>query len=88
MIYTNTMLGLSEPLPQWLNFLAMAAVILLVAAGTLVWYVVFRKGRKPRKRKHRRHHREQRALNPTLAQSGGLPPVRKEENPEAPAPPP
>jgi hypothetical protein len=79
------MLALSEPLQQWLNFLAMAGGMLLVASGTLIWYVVFRKGRKPRKRKRRQHH-EHRTLNPTLSQTGGLPPVRKEEKPDAPAP--
>jgi hypothetical protein len=86
MICTKTMLALTEPLPQWLNFLAMAAGILLVAGGTMVWYVVSRQGRKPRKRKHR-HHRKHRALNPTLSQTGGLPP-RKEEKTGAPVPPP
>ena len=88
MICINTMLALSGPLPQWLNFLAMAGAMLLVASGTLIWYVVFRKGRKPRKRKHRHHHREPRTLNPTLAQTSGLPPVRKEEKTDASAPPP
>jgi hypothetical protein len=89
MIDTNTMLALSEPLPQWLNFLAMAGAILLVAAGTLVWFLFYRKGRKPRKRKRRHHHhREPRALNPTLAQTGGLPPARKDEKNDTSAPPP
>jgi hypothetical protein len=88
MICTNTMLALSGPLPQLLNFLAMAGGMLLVASGTLIWYFAFRKGRKPRKRKHRHHHRKHRALNPTLSQTGGLPPVRKEEKTDAPAPPP
>jgi uncharacterized iron-regulated membrane protein len=87
MICINTMLALSGPLPQWLNFLAMAGAMLLVASGTLIWYFAFRKGRKPRKRKHRHHHRESRALNPTLAQTGGLPPVREEEKTDPPAPP-
>jgi hypothetical protein len=69
----------SLPLPQWLNFLIMAAAILLVTFGALVWSVSFRRKRK-RKRKHHRHkHGERRQLNPTLAQTGGLPPIREEE---------
>ena len=43
-------------------------------------------------RQHRRRsHRERRPLNPTLAQTGGLPPIRRPENPPGqppPAPPP
>ena len=39
-------------------------------------------------RQHRRRsHREHRSLNPTLAQTGGLPPVRPPENPSGPPPP-
>ena len=34
--------------------------------------------------RHRRHRRERRALNPTLAETGGLPPVREEEPPSKP----
>jgi uncharacterized iron-regulated membrane protein len=88
MICINPMLALSGPLQQLLNFLLMAGAMLLVASGTLIWYFAFRKGRKPRKRKHRRHRRESRALNPTLAQTGGLPPVREEEKTDSAAPPP
>ena len=33
-----------------------------------------------RKRHHRRHHR-QRPRNPTLAEAGGLPPIRSEDQP-------
>jgi hypothetical protein len=40
-------------------------------------------------RQHRRgRHREHRPLNPTLAQTGGLPPLRKSEKPPLPPPPP
>lgn len=63
------------PLPQWAYFLVMAAVFLLVAIGSLIWFVTFRKKRK-RKRKH--HNHEKRQLNPTLAECGGLPPLREE----------
>ena len=68
------MLAFAEPLPQWLNFLAMAVTILLVAIGSLIWFISFRKKRK-RKRKPSRSGGK-RPLNPTLAETGGLPPKR------------
>ncbi|MEI9866038.1 MAG: hypothetical protein WDN00_16095 [Limisphaerales bacterium] len=73
------MLAMVGPLPQWANFLAMAGVILLVAVGSLIWFLAFRT---KRKRKRRHHHRERRPLNPTLDQTSGLPP-RREPNPPA-----
>jgi preprotein translocase subunit YajC len=72
-----------EPLPQWLNFLAMALVILLTAIGSLIWFLAFRK---KRKRKRKPHNHEKRQLNPTLAQTGGLPPLREEKKTDAPTP--
>jgi hypothetical protein len=69
------MLAEVAPLPSWANFLAMALAILLVAIGSLIWFVIFRKKRK-RKRKH--HSHEKRQLNPTLAECGGLPPKRSD----------
>ena len=72
----DTLLAVMEPLPQWLNFLAMAIAILLAAICWLIWFLAFRKKRK-RKRKH--HSREKRQLNPTLAETGGLPPARESE---------
>jgi FtsZ-interacting cell division protein ZipA len=39
-----------------------------------------------RQRRHGRH-REHRSLNPTLAQTGGLPPLREAEKPSPPPPP-
>jgi hypothetical protein len=81
---TDILLATFEPLPQWLNFLAMALSVVLVAFATLLWLVLFRKkGRRQRKR-HRHHSREPRKLNPTLAESGGLPPIREEKNSDAP----
>ena len=79
------MLAMFEPLPQWLNFLAMAFAVLLAAIGALVWLVAFRKKGK-RKRKH--HSREKRQINPTLAQTGGLPPLRESEKSPGQTPPP
>jgi cytochrome c-type biogenesis protein CcmH/NrfF len=71
------MLAAIEPLPQWVNFLAMFVAILLVALGSLIWFAMARKKRK-RKRKH--HNHEKRQLNPTLAECGGLPPKRDDLN--------
>jgi type VI protein secretion system component VasK len=73
----DIMLADVAPLPQWANFLAMALAILLVAIGSLIWFLMFRKKRK-RKRKH--HSHEKRQLNPTLAECGGLPPKRDDLN--------
>jgi hypothetical protein len=66
-----------EPLPEWLNLLAVGGAILLVALAALIWVGLSRT--KPRRRRKPRHHHrrsEQRAANPTLAQTGGLPPVK------------
>jgi hypothetical protein len=79
------LLAVIEPLPQWVNFLAMAIAVLVASIGALLWLVMFRKKRK-RKRKH--HSREKRQLNPTLAQTGGLPPVREREKSPGQTPPP
>jgi len=85
MNFGQTLLAVSEPLPQWqnqwLNFLAMAGGLLLGAISVLIWLVKFRK---KRKRKYRQRRHEERKLNPTLAESGGLPPKKT----DAPAPPP
>ena len=75
------MLAVYEPLPQWLNFLAMFIALVLGTFGVLLWAVMVRK---KRRRKHHRHHkrgepREPRKPNPTLAESGGLPPLRETE---------
>jgi hypothetical protein len=63
--------------PQWVDFFIMTGAIALVAIGALIWVFYFRKPVR-RRRKIRRHH-ERRVPNPTLAQKGGLPPVRPEE---------
>ena len=65
--------------PEWVDFLIMLGAFLLIAGGALIWLFFFRKTGK--RRRKRRHHREHSPSNPTLAQSGGLPPVRKEEKP-------
>jgi hypothetical protein len=68
------MLAVFEPLPQWVNFLVMLGGVFFAGAiGVLVWFLFLRKRKK---RKYRQHHREKRRPNPTLSQSGGLPPKR------------
>jgi hypothetical protein len=73
-----TMLAVYEPLPQWLNFLAVTGGMLLGSLGVLIWFLFFRK---KRKRKRRHHHGDKVPLNPTLAQSGGLPPKHDLDQP-------
>jgi heme/copper-type cytochrome/quinol oxidase subunit 2 len=63
---------MNDLLPAWTDFLIVIGAIVLVALVMLVWVVFFYK--KPRHRHKNRHH-----LNPTLAQVGGLPPIRHEE---------
>ena len=82
----HTLLAVMGPLPQWFNFLAMAVSILLAAISALILLVIFRKKKRHRRRK--RHHYEQRQLNPTLAETGGLPPVRENEKSSGRTPPP
>jgi hypothetical protein len=74
----TTLLAVYEPLPQWLNFLAMFLAVVLGTFGVLLWAVMFRKRRR-RKHRKRHEHRGERKPNPTLAESGGLPPVRTPE---------
>ncbi len=76
------LLAVYEPLPQWLNFLVMAGSLLLVAFGALIWFLALR-NKKKRKRKPRHH--EKRQLNPTLAEAGGLPPLREEKKTDTPS---
>jgi hypothetical protein len=76
-----TMLAVFDPLPQWLNFLVVAGCMILGAVASLIWFLSHRKKGK-RKRKH--HNPEKRPLNPTLAETGGLPPKR-DPNPPPPA---
>jgi hypothetical protein len=62
---------MSEISSAWSVFLIIFGAALASALAALIWVVFSR--RKPRRRQRR--HR----LNPTLAQVGGLPPVRDEE---------
>ena len=66
---------------DWVDFLVMAGAFLLVAAGSALWLFFLRRPRRRRKyRPHRRH-----SAPVTLAQTGGLPPVRPPEPSPAPS---
>lgn len=71
----------SNPTAQWLVFVAILLVIGLGITFFFFWLFGLRKygkkGGRKRKRKHRYHGR----ANPTLAESGGLPPPRKPGEP-------
>jgi di/tricarboxylate transporter len=66
---------------DWLMFAAMLLAIGLPLASFVIWLAVFRKKSKKQRRKHRQRHSRQR--NPTLAQTGGLPPKRDPNQPPA-----
>lgn len=69
-----------SPVLEWLGFIAFL-LLLFIFLGVVVVWVMTRGGRVKRKRKHRHH----RPTNPTLAQTGGLPPKR-DSNLPPPAP--
>ena len=70
--------------PAWVDFFIVLGVIALVTIGAFIWAVVFHNNAKPRRKRRRRHRRQ---INPTLAQTGGLPPVREEERSSGQTPP-
>jgi hypothetical protein len=67
---------MSEFSSVWAVFFIILGAAIVSALAALTWVLFSR--RKPRRRQRR--HR----LNPTLAQVGGLPPVRDEEKPSEP----
>ncbi len=71
--------------PAWTDFFIMAGAFLLILTSALIWLVFFRKTRK-RRRKYRHRHQHRLPGTTTLAQTGGLPPVRREEKPPGPPP--
>jgi len=77
-------LDFSAKLPQgWYQIFVVIGAILAVAFLVFLWAVVFHK-RGLKQRRRRRHRRGKLSVNPTLAESGGLPPVRGDDNPPAP----
>jgi hypothetical protein len=80
---TSTLFTMSPTATDWLIFAIMVVSIGSPIALIVIWAVFFRKkGSHHRPRKHRRHRRVRRQLNPTLAQTGGLPPARSPEPPD------
>lgn len=61
----------------WTDFFVLCAGVLLPAAGVIVW-AVFIRGKRRRRHRHRRS--ASCPASRTLAQAGGLPPVRKHNN--------
>jgi hypothetical protein len=70
--------------PGWVDFFILTGAFALVGIGALIWIFFFRK---PGRRRKHRHRHERCSSNPTLAQNGGLPPVRHEEKPSRRPPP-
>ena len=64
---------------DWMIFVAILVTVGIAIACFIIWLFMFRKTKKRRKRKDGRHHH--RKLNPTLAQTGGLPPQRAPDQP-------
>jgi hypothetical protein len=67
-----------NPALQWLGFVAFLLVLFVCLGGVVVWLQVARAGKSKRRRRKHRHHR---TTNPTLAQTGGLPPKRDPNQP-------
>ena len=65
----------------WVDFFIMIGAFMLVAIGALIWVFYFRKKRRKHRRKHGHRH-ERHSINPTLAQTGGLPPAKPPEPPD------
>ncbi len=63
---------------DWLYFMAMLLAIGIGVACFITWFFVLRKSGKKKRKRHNRHHRR---VNPTLAQTGGLPPPRQPGEP-------
>jgi hypothetical protein len=64
---------------DWMIFVAILLAVGIGVACFVIWLLVFRKGAK--KRKRLRRHRGHRNHNPTLAETGGLPPMRPPNQP-------
>ena len=67
-----------RPVDEVRNRLEFLLAVGLGITGFVVWFFMLRGGGK-KKRKHR--HRKHRRHNPTLAETGGLPPMRAPDQP-------
>jgi len=83
----TAILSATVPATDLQEFLILAGALLLAALVAFILIALFRKNGTHRHHRHgkshkkRRRRREQRRLNPTLAQTGGLPPIRTEAQP-------
>lgn len=77
MNYGETVIAVIGPLPTWSRFLIMTGALLAGIVAVLIWALLSR-GKPPRHHHHkrRRNFHEPRKANPTLAETGGLPPPR------------
>jgi hypothetical protein len=75
----NTLPPVGPMTGMWVDFFIMVGVFALVATGALIWAFYFRKRRRKHRHKHRHKH-DRHSINPTLAQTGGLPPPRPPES--------
>jgi len=72
----------SSSLVSWLIFLAVILTVGLVIGIYILWAMGLREaGKAPHRKHHKRRRRHHRQHNPTLAQSGGLPPKRPDGEP-------
>jgi len=66
-----------SPVVQWLIFLLFLLLFCVGLSGFIIWLRLVKTGKSKRKKKLRHH----RPSNPTLAQTGGLPPRRDPNQP-------
>ena len=66
---------------DWLMFAIMVLAVGLAVGVVLIWMFVFRPKNKKRKHRQQRRKRHHHQHNPTLAEKGGLPPVRDPNQP-------
>jgi type VI protein secretion system component VasK len=64
---------------DWLVFAGVLLAVCVVTFGIVIWVMLLRKRGKKSSRKHRKH--QHRHTNPTLAETGGLPPIRESDQP-------
>jgi hypothetical protein len=69
---------MSDLISAWAGFVIVVGAAILVTLVALVWIIFFRKSERHRRRRRRQHSSRQQP-NPTLAQIGGLPRARKDE---------
>ena len=62
-----------SPAIEWLGFIGFLVLLCLCLGAFVIWLTVGRNGKPKRRRRKHRHHLR---TNPTLAQTGGLPPKR------------